>query len=163
MIADGGQLTLWNVELPNAVIVLILLAVMASEIFELVQVMKEPSPEQVIEKLNEEVPAEGTETLEDGQSAEVFLDRPSRFVGNGVMNRVVFNGKEYGTLGNGKNMTLVTRQQDNRLEVYSGFKAAVYEFTVNGGDRYVISVELTMNDVILHVGSPVTVDISSKK
>ncbi len=163
VISNGGQLTLWNVELPNAVIVILLLAVMASEIFDLVRVMKEPSPEQVVAKLNDEAPPEGTEALEDGQSVELILDRPPRFVANGVMNRIVFNGKEYGMLGNGKEMTLTTRQLHNRLEVFVGFKSAVYEFDAVVGERHLITVENTLSDVLLHVESPAAAEISSKK
>ena len=105
----------------------------------------------------------GDEALEDGQSVELILDRPPRFVANGVMNRIVFNGKEYGMLGNGKEMTLTTRQLHNRLEVFVGFKSAVYEFDAVVGERHLITVENTLSDVLLHVESPAAAEISSKK
>ena len=162
VISDGGQLTIFNIELPNIVVVLILLAVLASEIFALVKVLKEPSVEQVVEALNSEQPAEGVKTLEDGTSAEVVLTRPRRFVANAVANNVIFNGKQYGILTNGANITLKTMQADNRLEVYYGMKPAVFEFTASPGERYAITVEDTMTEVILHVESPVAMDISSK-
>lgn len=163
VISDGGQLALFNLALPNFVVILILLATMASEIYTLVKVLKEPSPAQVVEQLNSEPPAEGAEVLEGGKSAEVYLSRPRRFVANGVMNSIVFNDRQYGMLANGKDMTLVTQQSDNRLEVFCGLKSAVFTFTAAPGERYVITVEDTMTDVILRVESPFTAEISSKK
>jgi len=137
-IAAGDQLMLFNLELPNAVIVLIILAIMASEIVTLVGVCKEKSPEEQRLAMDSEPLPEGVEPIEDDGVATITLEREAKFTGSGVMVPVIFNEKDYGTLGNGKTITLHTHQKHNRISLTYGKEPPVIEFDAENGVEYVI-------------------------
>lgn len=140
VISSGGQLLLFNIELPNIVIVLIILAVMVSEIITLVKIFKEPSAEEQLAALENAPLPEGVEPIENDGKAKISLTRERKFAGSGAMIPVLLNGKIMGNIGNGKTLELHTRQKHNKISLLYGTKPPVIEFDAEDGKEYTFHI-----------------------
>lgn len=150
VISDGGQLLLWGIELPNVVIVGIVLVIMVSEIFSLIAAFREPSEEEKLAELNSAPAREGTEPVENNASAKIKLVRGSKFVCNAVAYEVELNGRKYGYLTNGQTIVLLTREKHNVLALSCGLKQHhEVEFDAEPGREYTVNLDVAFSDFTL--------------
>lgn len=159
VMADGGQLLLFNIELPNFLIIVIILAGLAGEIVTLVKLKNEQPAQDKIYAANALPVAEGVEAIEG--EARVMLSRPSQLVANGVVNAVTFNDKDYGNLSDGAAIELISRQKYNKLTVFFGAKPATLEFELQAGESRTVTVKNTISSVTIALNTEPCVEASS--
>lgn len=159
VISDGGQLLLFNIELPNFLIIAIILAGLAGEIVTLVKLKNEEPSQSKINKANAMPVPEGVETI-DGE-ARIMLNRPTQFVASGVVNTVSFNDKDYGSLSNGAVIELMSHQRYNKLTVFFGAKPATLEFELQPGQRFNATVKNTISSVTIEINTESPMEATS--
>ena len=150
VISSGGQLMLWNIELPNVVIVLIVLVIMVSEVFSAIFAFKEPSEEEKITTACSVSPAPGEEAIDGNRSATIKLVRGSKFVCSNAVYQVRLNGNLIGCINNGQTLNLPTYQKHNVLSLSCSLKQRhEVEFDAEPGGVYVVNMDVEFSDFSL--------------